>query len=84
VFAEEGTVVGDWVNLGNYNWPPPPSGAPPTAPTAADRAVFNRGMEFNIPFTAPRTRFIRLAVTESWSGATFAHAMEITIFGNSN
>ncbi|WP_343704468.1 DUF4959 domain-containing protein [Chitinophaga sp.] len=83
-FAEEGAVVGDWVNMGNYNWAPPPSGAPPTAPTATDRSVFNRGMEFNIPFTAPRTRFIRLAVTESWSGATFAHAMEITIFGNTN
>ncbi|WP_210420868.1 DUF5000 domain-containing lipoprotein [Chitinophaga sp. XS-30] len=84
VFAEEGTVLGDWVNMGNYEWPGPPSGAPPTAPTATDRSVFNRGMEFNVPFTAPKTRFIRLAVSESWSGATFAHAMEITLFGNTN
>lgn len=83
VFAEEGTVLGDWVNMGNYVWPGPPSGAPPTAPTATDRSVFNQGMEFNVPFTAPKTRFIRLAVSESWSGATFAHAMEITLFGNS-
>lgn len=84
VFAEEGTVLGDWVNMGNYTWPGPPSGAPPTAPTATDRAFFNKGMEFNVPFTAPRARFIRLAVSESWSGATFAHAMEITLFGNTN
>lgn len=84
VFAEEGTVLGDWTNMGNYNWPPPPSGAPPTAPTATDRAFFNKGTEFNVPFTAPRARFIRLAVSESWSGATFAHAMEITLFGNTN
>lgn len=84
VFAEEGTILGDWVNMGNYQWPGPPSGAPPTAPTATDRAFFNKGMEFNVPFTAPRTRFIRLAVSESWSGATFAHAMEITFYGNTN
>lgn len=84
VFAEEGTVLGDWVNMGNYVWPGPPSGAPPTAPTATDRSVFNQGKEFNVPFTAPKTRFIRMAVSESWSGATFAHAMEITLFGNTN
>lgn len=82
VFAEEGTVLGDWVNMGNYVWPGPPSGAPAASPTANDRAIFNKGMEFNVPFTAPKTRFIRLAVSESWSGATFAHAMEITLFGN--
>lgn len=84
VFAEEGTELGDWVNMGNFEWAGPPSGAPPTAPTAADKSVFNRGMEFNIPFTAPKIRFLRLSVTESWSGATFAHAMEITLFGNTN
>lgn len=84
VFAEEGVVLGDWVNMGNFVWPGPPSGAPPTAPTATDKAVFNQGMEFNVSFTAPKTRFIRLAVSESWSGATFAHAMEITLFGNTN
>lgn len=82
VFAEEGTILGDWVNMGNYVWPGPPSGAPPTASTATDKAVYNRGMEFNIPFTSPKARFLRLAVSESWSGATFAHAMEITLFGN--
>lgn len=84
VFAEEGAVLGDWVNMGNYVWPGPPSGSPAASPTATDRAVFNRGMEFNVLFTAPKTRFIRMAVAESWSGATFAHAMEITLFGNTN
>ncbi|QJB37605.1 DUF4959 domain-containing protein [Chitinophaga oryzae] len=82
VFAEVGTVLGDWVNMGNFAWPGPPSGAPPTAATAADKAFFNKGSEFTFPFTAPRARFLRLAVAESWSGATFAHAMEITVFGN--
>ncbi|WP_298709832.1 DUF4959 domain-containing protein [Chitinophaga sp.] len=84
VFAEEGAVIGDWVNLGNYTWPGPPSGANPTSPTAADRAVFNQGMEFNVPFSAPKTRFFRMAVSESWSGATMAHAMEVYIYGNTN
>jgi hypothetical protein len=68
--------------MGNYVWAGPPSGAIATSPTATDRAFYNRGMEFNVPFTSPKTRFIRLAVSESWSGATFAHAMEITLFGN--
>ncbi|RPE08391.1 DUF4959 domain-containing protein [Chitinophaga lutea] len=80
--AEEGAQLGDWVNMGNYVWPGPPSGALASAPTATDRDVFKRGMEFNFPFTAPRVRFLRLSVSESWSGATFAHAMEITLFGN--
>lgn len=84
VSAPEGAVQGDWVNLGNYVWPGPPSGAPPTAPTDADKAFFNRGLELNVPFKAPKIRFLRLAVSESWSGATFAHAMEITLYGNTN
>lgn len=82
VSAAEGAILGDWVNLGNYTWPPPPSGALPTAPTEADRAVFNRGLELTVPFTSPKVRFLRLAVAESWSGASFAHAMEITLYGN--
>ena len=84
VFAEEGAVRGDWVNLGNYVWPGPPSGAPPTAATASDKAFSNNGFEGSFSITAPKVRFLRLAVSESWSGATFAHAMEITLFGNTN
>lgn len=82
VSAEEGEVVGDWVNMGNFEWPGPPSGTSASTATPSDKAVFNRGMEFTIPFTSPKVRFLRLAVSEAWSGATFAHAMEITLFGN--
>lgn len=79
--AEEGAVVGDWVNLGNYNYPNPPSGMPPGSTTAADNAFVTAGVNFSISLNAPPVQYVRLAVARSWSGYNFAHAMEISIYG---
>lgn len=76
-----GTVVGDWINLANYDYPPPPSGLPPLAHNAADNAFFAAGVNFNVPLTAPPVRFVRFAVAQSWSGGNFALSLEITLFG---
>lgn len=81
-YSDEGTVVGDWVNLGNFIFPDPPSGLMPGATNASDEAFVAAGVNFNIPLVSPKTRYIRLNVAETWSGGDFAHAMEITFFGD--
>lgn len=82
LFAEEGTNINGWVNLGNYTWPDPPSGAPPTAPTAQDKAFFNAGSEFEVPFAAPKVKVLRLVISETWTPGNFTHAAEIDLFGD--
>lgn len=79
--AEEGAIVGDWINLGNYHFPDPPSGFPPGQTNAADEAFVRAGVSFNVPFNAPEIRFIRLAVASSWSNGTAAHLMELSLYG---
>ncbi|MDB5015070.1 MAG: hypothetical protein JWQ25_3272, partial [Daejeonella sp.] len=81
--AAVGTVLGDWVNLGNYNFPNPPSGLAAGAANATDRAFVAAGVNFNIPISSPKVRFLRYSVSQSWSGGEFAHAMEISVYGNS-
>lgn len=81
-YSNEGTVVGDWVNLGNFVFPDPPSGLMPGATNASDEAFVAAGVNFNIPLNSPKTRYIRLNVAETWSGGDFAHAMELTLFGD--
>ncbi len=83
-YSDEGTVIGDWTNLGNFNFPDPPSGLMPGATNASDEAFVAAGVNFNIPLASPKTRYIRLNVAETWSGGDFAHAMEITLFGDPN
>jgi hypothetical protein len=79
--SEVGTVVGDWVNLANYKFPEPPSGLPPGATNAQDAAFVLAGINFNVPINSQPVKFVRLAVSETWSNGDFAHAMEITLFG---
>lgn len=79
--AAEGAVVGDWVNLGNYNYPDPPSGKPVGSTTAADEAFVKAGVNFDISLNAPPVHFIRLAVARTWTAGSFAHAMEISLYG---
>ncbi len=80
-FAPVGTVLGDWINLGNYHFPDPPSGLPPGQTNAADMAFVSAGVNFNIPPGSPDTRFIRVCVTDTWSLGDFAHIMEISLYG---
>jgi hypothetical protein len=82
--SAEGTVVGDWINLGNYNYPPPPSGLPPLANNDADKAFVRAGVNFNVRLNAPIVRFLRVSVAQTWSGGTFAHFMEISLYGKAN
>lgn len=79
--SEVGAVVGDWVNLANYKFPEPPSGLPPGATNAQDAAFVLAGINFNVPINSQPVKFVRLAVSETWSNGDFAHAMEITLFG---
>lgn len=80
--AAEGTVIGDWTNMGNYNYPDPPSGAKPVAHTAADNDFVKAGVSFNLPLASPKVRFVRLSVSSTWSSGTFAHAMEMAFYGD--
>ncbi|MBO9675726.1 MAG: DUF4959 domain-containing protein [Sphingobacteriaceae bacterium] len=80
--APEGTVIGDWINMGNYNYPNPPSGATPVAHTTADNDFVKAGVSFNFPLTNPKVRYIRLSVSTTWSNGTFAHAMEMAFYGD--
>ena len=80
--APEGTVLGDWVNLGNYNYPDPPSGLKPIAHTTADDAFVKAGVSFDVPLASPKVRFVRLSVSSTWSSGTFAHAMEMAFYGD--
>ncbi|MBZ4187374.1 DUF4959 domain-containing protein [Niabella beijingensis] len=80
-FADEGTVMGDWVNIGNYRYPDPPSGS--LTPTDADRAWARPGTDFDVPFAAPKVKFLRVVVPENWGGDNnFAHIMELTFYGD--
>lgn len=80
--AAEGTVIGDWRNLGNYNFPNPPSGALPVAHTTADNDFVKAGVSFNVPLVSPKVRYVRLSVAATWSSGTFAHAMEMAFYGD--
>ena len=82
VRSAEGEVVGDWINMGNYHYPDPPSGSRPGAVTEADRVFAAAGVSFNVPLSNPKVKFIRFAVAETWSGGDFAHVIEITFWGN--
>lgn len=80
--SEPGTVVGDWVNMGNFSHPNPPSGLPPTQANAADNAFAAAGLDFSMPSAAPAVKYIRFVCRETWGGLNYINAMEITFFGS--
>lgn len=82
VNSNPGDVVGDWTNLGNYDCPPPPSGNAPGQTTAVDLEAVNAGFEFNVSLSAPKVKFIRLAVKSTWGNTDFAHVMELSFWGD--
>lgn len=77
-----GTVSGDWVNLGNFTYPNPPSGLPPNQANASDLAFVAAGVNFKININAPATKFIRLECTQTWGGLDYVNALEISLYGN--
>lgn len=84
VSSPKGTVVGDWINLGNFDCPPPPSGNAPGQTTPLDLAAVKAGFEFNIALDVPKVRYIRLAVNATWGNGDFAHVTELSFWGNTN
>jgi hypothetical protein len=78
-----GDVVGGWTQIGTYNCPPPPSGnIPPTPATAADVDFTRPGFDFNVPFSAPPVRYIRIQALELWnSSINFFIFQEMTFYG---
>lgn len=80
--SEEGTVVGDWINLGNFRFPDPPSGMPAGSATPQDIAFVEAGVNFNFSITNPKVKYLRLDITETWSGGDFAHVMELSVYGD--
>lgn len=82
VSAPVGTVIGDWTNMGNFSWPPPPSGLPAISPNQSDKDFFNLGAGFNFPFDAPSVKYVRLSVARTWEGGTLCHVIEISFYGN--
>jgi hypothetical protein len=79
--APVGTVVGDWVNLGNYRYPNPPSGLTPGFTNPADEKFVQAGVDFLVPPTAPAVRYLRLLVHDTWGRGDVTHLMEVTVFG---
>jgi hypothetical protein len=79
--AAVGTILGDWVNTGNFKFPDPPSGLQPGFTNDADMAFVSAGVNFNFPSNGPDIRFVRICVSETWSGGDFAHIMEMSFYG---
>jgi hypothetical protein len=75
-----GTKVGDWTNLGNFHYPPPPSGTPIPG-NSADQAFVAAGVNFDMPFNTPVVRFIRVGIQKTWGNAAFGHIMELSFYG---
>jgi len=79
--APVGTVVGDWINLGNYRYPNPPSGLQPGFTNAADEKFVQAGVDFLVPSSAPAVKYLRLLVHDTWGRGDAAHLMEVTVYG---
>lgn len=77
-----GTVIGDWINMGNFSYPNPPSGLPPSQANAADIAFAAEGVNFRMPSAAPAVKYIRFVATQTWGGLNYVNAMEISFYGS--
>lgn len=79
--APVGAVVGDWVNLGNYRYPNPPSGLQPGFTNQSDEKFVEAGVDFVVPASAPAVKYLRLLVHDTWGKGDVSHLMEVTVFG---
>lgn len=76
-----GTQVGDWVVIGNYRVPDPPSGLPQGQTNSADQAFLNAGVDFNVSFDAKTVKYIRIVVKDTWFGLDYTNIREISMYG---
>lgn len=81
-YAPVGTIIGNWVNIGNYHFPNPPSGLTPGFTNAADASFVAAGVNFNIPPGSTPIKYFRFMAHSTWSNGDFAHMMELSIYGN--
>lgn len=80
--SAEGTVAGDWVNLGNFAFPDPPSGLPPSQANAADKEFVAKGVNFRMPRAASSVKYLRYECTQTWGGLDYINALEISLYGS--
>jgi hypothetical protein len=59
-----------------------PSGLPVGQTNAEDVAYATPGEEYPFSIKMPAVRYLRVKVTETWTGFKFFHTMEIDIYGN--
>ena len=79
--AKQGTVAGDWVALGSYRFPDPPSGLPQGQTNAADQAFVDAGVSFDVPIENPAVKYIRVIVKDTWFGLDYTHIVEMSFYG---
>jgi hypothetical protein len=79
--APLGTKVGDWVVVGSFHVPDPPSGLPIGQTNAADQAFLNNGVDFDVPFDSPPVKYLRIVVSKTWFNLNYTNIREITLYG---
>ncbi|MDR6943747.1 DUF4959 domain-containing protein [Mucilaginibacter pocheonensis] len=79
--AIQGTQYGDWVSLGSFRVPDPPSGLPQGQTNAGDQAYVNNGIDFSMPTNNPNVKYIRIVVKDTWSGLDYTIIREVTFSG---
>lgn len=70
-----------WTKLGDFE-SNKPSGLPLGQISDEDLGVATNGENFSFPASNPKIRYIRLLVTETWSGGDNFQLMELDIFGD--
>jgi hypothetical protein len=79
--ASTGTTVGDWVSLGTYRFPDPPSGLPQGQTNDADQAFVDKGVNFDVPFSSPAVKYLRIVVKNTWFGLDYTYIQEMSFYG---
>lgn len=76
-----GSTIGDWVVMGTYRFPDPPSGLQQGQTNAADQAYIDAGVNFDLPFNSPAVKYLRVVVKETWFGLDYTYIEEMTFYG---
>lgn len=78
-----GSTQGGWIYMGAYYAPPKPSGLPNPQYTNEDKDFWYKGLDFTLPLTLPKVRYVRLQNLASMDGGnTYFQFMEITFWGD--